>query len=275
MRKLGNAHFWIGLLLVAILFILFFTSLFYIPHDVNQMNIAKRLLEPNRINLLGTDNFGRDIFSRIMKGSQTAFLVGAGAVSIGLAGGLVIGSLSGYFGGWIDEILMRFIDSLMAFPGILLALILVTVLQPNLSTTTMAIGILSIPGFSRIIRSGFLKYKKADFVRAARNFGASHFRVIFRYILPNTLSAIIVTASLSFSTAILVEAALSYLGLGVQPPEPSWGRMLNEAQGFAFKAPWYTLAPGVMITLTVLAFNLFGDGFRDLMDKRNGKENYS
>lgn len=269
MKSLKNFNLWIGSIIVTFLLFILVLSLFYLPHDVNEMNVSHRLFKPSSTNWLGTDNFGRDILSRIMEGSQTAFLVGFFSVAIGLFGGLVIGSISGYFGGWIDEILMRFIDSLMAFPGILLALILVTIFQPNLSNTIIAIGILSIPSFARVIRSGFLKIKEADFVRAARNFGASHFRIITLYILPNTFSSIIVTATLSFSTAILVEAALSYLGLGVQPPEPSWGRMLNEAQGFASKAPWFTLAPGVMITLTVLGFNLLGDGIRDLQDSRN------
>ncbi|MGG3887995.1 ABC transporter permease [Metabacillus fastidiosus] len=202
-----------------------------------------------------------------MEGSKTAFTVGLGSVGIGFAGGLIIGSIAGYFGGWIDELLMRIIDALLAFPGILLALVLVTIFQPNLQMTVIAIGIMSIPIFSRVIRSGFLKYKQMDFVRAARNFGASHARIIFRYILPNTFSSVIVTASLSFSTAILIEAALSYLGLGVQPPDPSWGQMLNEAQSYTLKAPWYTLAPGIMLTLTVLGFNLLGDGIRDLRDR--------
>lgn len=230
------------------------------------MNISNRLLPPNKQFLLGTDNFGRDILSRIMQGSQTAFIVGSFSVFIGLIGGFMIGAVAGYFGGLIDEVLMRFIDALLAFPGILLALMLVTIFKPSLTVTVVAIGIMSIPSFSRIIRSGFIKYKEANFVRAARNFGASHLRIIFSYILPNNISPIIVTASLSFSTAILIEAALSYLGLGVQPPDPSWGSMLRDAQSYAQIAPWFTVAPGIMITLTVLGFNLLGDGLRDMHD---------
>lgn len=264
--SLKNYSLWLGAVIVTGLLLLCIISYFYIPYDENEMNVANRLVAPNGTYLLGTDNFGRDILSRIMKGSQMAFLTGAGSVSIGLAAGLLIGALAGYFGGWLDEVLMRVVDTLLAFPGILLALVLVTIFEPNLQTTIVAIGILSIPSFARIIRSGFLKYREADFVRAAKNLGASHTRIIFKYILPNIMSTIIVTASLSFSTAILIEAALSYLGLGVQPPDPSWGRMLNEAQGYVAKAPWYTLAPGVLITLTVLGFNLLGDGIRDLRD---------
>lgn len=252
--------------IVLFLILVFIVSFFYVPHNVNQMNIENRLIAPNHNYLLGTDNFGRDVLSRIMKGTQTAFIVGGGSVIIGLLFGILIGTTAGYFGGWMDELLMRMIDALLAFPGILLALILVTIFQPNIEVTVIAIGIMTIPSFSRVIRSGFIKCKQMDFVRAARNFGSSHLRIIFYHILPNTVSSIIVTASLSFSTAILVEAALSYLGLGIQPPDPSWGRMLNEAQGFAKLAPWYTLAPGFMLTLTILGFNLLGDGIRDLHD---------
>ena len=243
-------------------------SLFYIPYNTNEMNIPLRFQAPNADHLLGTDNFGRDILSRLMEGAQTAYLVGAGAVAIGLVGGALFGALGGYFGGWIDEILMRFIDALLSFPGILLALVFVAIFDPNLKTTILAIGIMSIPSFARIIRSGFMQFKQSDFVRAAKNFGASHIRVVFVYIFPNLLPAIIVTSALCFSTAILVEAALSYLGLGVQPPSPSWGSMLSEAQSYLQKAPWFTLGPGIFITATVLGFNLLGDGIRELTDAR-------
>ncbi|WP_269919535.1 ABC transporter permease [Caldifermentibacillus hisashii] len=263
---LKNFNLIVGGTIVTLLLAIFIISFFYLPNNVNDMNIAKRLLAPNKEYLLGTDNFGRDILSRIMQGSQTAFIVGTCSVLIGLTGGIIIGSIAGYFGGWIDEVFMRFIDALLAFPGILLALMLVTIFKPSLTVTVIAIGIMSIPSFARIIRSGFLKFKQANFVKAARNFGASHLRIIFLYILPNNIAPIIVTASLSFSTAILIEAALSYLGLGVQPPDPSWGSMLKDAQGYAQKAPWYTVAPGIMLTLTVLGFNLLGDGLRDLHD---------
>ncbi|MNR16564.1 Glutathione transport system permease protein GsiD [compost metagenome] len=203
-----------------------------------------------------------------MEGARTAFAVGLVAVSIGVLGGFIIGSLAGYVGRWVDEVLMRAVDALMAFPGILLALILVAIYKPSLFQTMIAIGVLSIPSFARIIRSGFLQFKEAEFVKAAKGLGASHTRLIVTHIVPNILSSIIVAASLSFSTAILIEAALSYLGLGVQPPDPSWGRMLNESQSYISKAPWYTLAPGIFITLTVLGFNLLGDGIRDLRDRR-------
>jgi len=267
-NKTRGITFWLGIVLVSILFLMMLTSLIYIPYDVNEMNIADRFQGPSLLHWLGTDNFGRDIFSRVMEGTKTAFMVGTVSVSIGLVGGVIVGALAGYAGKWVDEIFMRAIDALMAFPGILLALILVTLFKPSLFQTMVAIGVLSIPSFARVCRSGFLQFKEAEFVKAARGLGAGHSVIIMRHIFPNIVSSIIVTASLSFSTSILVEAALSYLGLGVQPPDPSWGRMLNESQGYMNKAPWFTLAPGLIITVTVLGFNLLGDGIRDLRDSR-------
>ncbi|OBZ11697.1 peptide ABC transporter permease [Bacillus sp. FJAT-27264] len=259
----------LGSLFVGLLLVIMIISLFYTPYGENVMSITERLQAPGSAHWLGTDNFGRDVLSRIMVGAQTAFLVGSIAVAIGLTCGFIVGTLAGYVGGWVDELLMRATDALLAFPGILLALLLVSIFKPNMFQTIIAIGVLSVPSFARVIRSGVLQHREADYVRAARGIGAGHFNVIFIQILPNIISSIITTAALSFSTAILVEAALSYLGLGVQPPDPSWGRMLNEAQGYLNKAPWYALAPGLLITLSVLGFNLLGDGIRDLRDNVN------
>lgn len=258
----------LGTSFVSLLLVIMLISLFYTPHAVNVMKIADRLQGPSWNHWLGTDNFGRDVLSRVMVGAQTAFMVGAVSVGIGLAGGLMIGTLAGYVGKWLDELLMRGTDALLAFPGILIALLLVTIYQPSMFQTMLAIGILSIPSFARVIRSGVLQHREAEYVKAARGIGAGHMNIIFIQILPNIASSIVTTAALSFSTAILVEAALSYLGLGVQPPDPSWGRMLNESQSFLGKAPWFTLAPGLVITLTVLGFNLLSDGIRDVRDKR-------
>jgi peptide/nickel transport system permease protein len=257
-----------GAACIGVLLPIMLVSLFYVPYGVNDMNIADRLQAPSAAHLFGTDNFGRDILSRVMEGTQTAFEVGAVSVTIGLAGGLLVGTIAGYAGKWADELLMRFIDALLAFPGVLLALLLVSIFKPSLFQTIIAIGVLSVPAFARVVRSGFLHTKEAEFVKAARGIGAGHANIIFKQILPNIISPVVTTAALSFSTAILVEAALSYLGLGVQPPDPSWGRMLNESQIYIDKAPWYALAPGLFITITVLGFNLLGDGIRDLRDKR-------
>lgn len=258
----------LGLLLVGALALLMIVSFFYTPYEPNAMKIAERLQAPSWSHPFGTDNFGRDVLSRVMAGTQTAFLVGAASVAIGAAVGLAVGIAAGYAGRWADELLMRATDALLAFPGILLALLLVSVFKPSLSQTIAAIGILFVPSFARVVRSGVLQQREAEYVRAVKGFGAGHLNIIFVQIVPNIASSIVTTAALSFSTAILVEAALSYLGLGVQPPDPSWGRMLSESQTYLAKAPWFTLAPGLLITATVLGFNLLSDGIRDTLDKR-------
>jgi peptide/nickel transport system permease protein len=258
----------IGSSLIGVLLLLMLISLFYTPYGPNEMNASMRLASPQLTHLFGTDNFGRDIFSRIMNGAQTAFLIGFSSVAIGLVFGVLIGAIAGYFGGWLDEIIMRIIDAMLAFPGILLAIMLVSVFGPGLNNTIIALGIMSIPSFSRIARSGFIQYKEFDFVKASIAKGAGPLRIIFYHILPNMVSSLVVATSLRFSGSILAEAGLSYLGLGVQPPNPSWGRMLNEAQPFMINAPWYVLITGVVITVMVLGFNLIGDGIRDLYDRK-------
>lgn len=267
-RWLHSKPLVIGGFLVILLLLFMLTGLFYTPHEPNEMNTAMRLAPPQPSFLWGTDNFGRDIFSRIMEGAQTAFLIGFTSVFIGLLFGLIIGAIAGYFGGWVDEVIMRFIDAMLAFPGILLAIMLVSVFGPGLSNTIIALGLMSIPSFSRITRSCFIQYKEFDFVKASKAKGAGSLRIMVRHILPNMVSPLIVAASLGFSGSVLAEAGLSYLGLGVQPPNPSWGRMLSEAQPYIVNAPWYVIITGVVITVMVLGFNLLGDGIRDLYDKK-------
>lgn len=258
----------IGASMIALLFGLMVISLFYTPYEPNAMNPAMRLAPPQPAYWLGTDNFGRDIFSRIMEGTQTAFLIGLLSVAIGLFCGLIIGAVAGYAGGWLDEILMRIMDAKLAFPGILLAIMLVSVFGPGLGNTIVALGVMSIPAFARISRSGFIQYKEFVFVKAAKARGAGPLRIVFCHILPNMTSPLIVAASLRFSGSILAEAGLSYLGLGVQPPDPSWGRMLSEAQPYIVNAPWYVIMTGAVITAMVLGFNLLGDGLRDAYDNK-------
>lgn len=261
-----NKLFIIGGCLIAVLLGLMVTSLFYTPYGPNDMNTAMRLAPPQASHWFGTDNFGRDIFSRIMEGTQTSFVIGIASVAIGLVIGLLIGAIAGYWGGWLDEILMRVIDAMLAFPGILLAIMLVSVFGPGFGNTIVALGIMSVPAFARIARSGFIQYKEFAFVKAAIARGAGSLRIISHHILPNITSPLIVASTMRFSGSILAEAGLSYLGLGVQPPDPSWGRMLKEAQPFIIAAPWYVFITGAVITAMVLGFNLLGDGMRDGYD---------
>lgn len=262
-------NLWLGSAILAAFLLLMIISFFYTPHDVNTMDISNKLQKPGVGHWLGTDEFGRDIFSRIMKGTQTAFFVGGTAVSIGLLFGTMIGAIAGYFGGWIDELIMRIIDALMAFPGIILALMLVAVFGAGMVNTSVALGLMAIPGISRIARSGFMQNKEYEYVLAARLAGISPMKIMFRHILPNISSPLIVAASIAFAGAMLAEAGLSYLGLGVQPPDPSWGAMLKDSQSYMATAPWYTYAPGMAITLLVLGFYMLSNAIRDMSDPRS------
>lgn len=252
--------------ILSILLIIMFVSFFYTPYDIHSMDVSNKLQRPSMEHWLGTDEYGRDIFSRIMKGTQTAFFVGGIAVSIGSLFGIVIGAVAGYFGGWFDEVLMRLIDALMAFPGIILALMLVAVYGTGILNTSIALGLMAIPGIARIARSGFVQMKKMEYVLAAKVLGVNPLKIMFKHILPNIASPLIVAASIAFAASLLAEAGLSYLGLGVQPPDPSWGGMLKDSQSYLMSAPWYTYAPGVAITLMVLGFYMLSNGLRDWND---------
>ncbi|HHX03692.1 MAG TPA: ABC transporter permease [Tissierellia bacterium] len=264
MKKI-SWEFRIGLVLVLLLLGLCIVSLFYTPYGTNQ-EVGAKFLPPSGSFLFGTDNLGRDVFSRVMVGSQTVFLVGFVSVAIGLVFGVLLGSIAGFAGKWVDEVIMRLMDAMLSFPGILFALMYVAVFGFGIFNATVALGIMAIPRFARITRSGFIQVKQMPYIDLARSIGVSKVRIMFVHILPNIISPLIVAASMGFATAILAEAGLSYLGLGVQPPDPSWGRMLKDSQNSFLSAPHYALAPGLMITLTVLGFNLLGDGIRDIKE---------
>lgn len=269
MSHAKNINLVLGLLILLAFFVLMVLSFFYTPYDINVMNVANKLKGPSSEHWFGTDEFGRDIFSRIMKGTQTAFFVGTLTVSIGVIFGTLIGGVAGYVGGWVDEIFMRIMDALMAFPGIILALMLVAVFGPGIVNTSIALGIIAIPSIARIARSGFIQHKEFEYVLSAKLIGVKPFKIMFRHILPNVSSPLIVAASVSFGVAMLAEAALSYLGLGVQPPNPSWGRMLKDSQAYLTSSPWYTYAPGISITFMVLGFYMLSNAVRDIMDPRS------
>jgi peptide/nickel transport system permease protein len=235
-------------------------SLFWVPFDYNQMDSGRRFLPPSGRHLLGTDNFGRDIFSRVMTGGRYTLLLAVCTVAGAAAAGTVLGFLSGYCGGIAGEIIMRIIDALSSFPGILLALMMTALLDNSQSTLFIALLILFIPSYTRVMRSGALQYKTAGFILAERLLDASPLRIIFIHILPNLSHSLLSASVLGLSNAILAEAAMSYLGLGIQPPDPSWGRMLFESQNYFFTAPWCALSPGIFIMLTVIAFHCLGEG---------------
>jgi len=265
-KYLRNRSFAAGCAMILFLFAVMCLSLVWTPYDPVKMIRGAAFQSPGAEHLLGTDNFGRDIFSRLITGAQSAFLVGTFTVLIGGIIGTALGSFAGYFGGMADEVIMRVIDAQMAFPGVLIALMIISIFGTGLENTIIALGIMSVPRFARMVRSGFLQYREADFVNAAKARGAGSLRIMYIHILPNILSQLVITASLSFATAILSETGLSYLGLGVQPPTPSWGMMLKDAQQYIYLQPAQLVYPGIMITIMVLGFNFIGDGLRDILD---------
>ena len=267
-RPLRHVTFTLGGVLTLALVVTAALSLVYTPADPLAMAITARLQGPSATYPFGTDQYGRDVLSRVMTGAVTSIAVGVIAVGLGAAVGVGIGLLSGYMGGWPDETLMRLIDAVQGFPAILSALLFTAVFGPGMTISMVAIGIAFVPAFARLTRGSVLALRDREFVVAARALGARDGRLILRHILPNTLAPLVIQATTSFPVAILAEAGLAYLGLGTQPPHPSWGLMLKEAQNFLSMNPWFAVFPGGAIALTVLGLNLLGDGLRDLLDPR-------
>ncbi len=241
------------------------------PFDPLEIDLGKKLLSPSGEHWMGTDDKGRDITSRLLYGARLSLIIGFVSVCIGATIGIILGLVSGYYGKWIDTVIMRIIDVLLAFPGILLALAIISALGPSLVNVMISVGVFSIPTFARIVRGSTLAAKKLEYVDAVRSLGASDFAIISRHILPNIMSPIIVQGTLRIATAILTAAGLSFLGLGAQPPTPEWGAMLSNGRDFLFTAPHIAMFPGIAISTLVLGFNLFGDGLRDALDPRMKK----
>ncbi len=238
-------------------------------HPVDEMDFAYIFAKPGEGgHILGTDDYGRDIFSRLVYGSRVSLMVGVIAVGIGAFIGTFFGILSGYFGSFVDTLIMRFTDALLSFPYVLLAIAMMAVLGAGLFNAMLAIGIVMVPSFARVVRSAVMNIKNEEFVLAARSMGASHLWIIFQHILPNIVPVLIVYSSLNFAGAVISEATLSFLGLGIQPPTPSWGSMLSEAKNYLQTAPHMAVFPGLAILITCLGFNILGDGLRDLLDPR-------
>lgn len=251
-----NVNRIIGFVLVVLTVLLSLTGCFFTPYDPNAIHAELKNTAPSLSHLFGTDNFGRDVLSRVMKGAGTTFLVGLSVAAIGAAGGCLLGAFTGYFGGKADLILMRVNDAVAAIPSILLALVFVGIFGSGMAQLIAALGILFIPSFARVVRSGFIVQKELDYVKNARLMGASHLRIMFVHILPNIKSSLLSALAIGFNNAVLSEAAMSYLSLGVQPPNASLGRMLSEAQPYFFRAPWSAVAPGLMILFSVLGVGL-------------------
>ena len=233
--------------------------------DPNPLNILQR---PSSGHWLGTDEVGRDIFARLIYASRISLSIGFLAAAMAIVVGTSVGSLAGYFGGWLDNVLMRVTDAMLSIPTLFFLIVLSVTLGPSVRTMVLVIGLLSWMELARIIRANVLSLKRREFVEAARTIGARGPAIIARHLLPNTLAPIVVAATLGVGNALLTEASVSYLGLGVQPPNPSWGNMLYNAQSYFFNAPWITLYPGIMILVTVLCINFIGDGLRDALDPR-------
>lgn len=257
----------VGLLLVLFFIVLAAAAPWVAPHDPIAQP-AERLLPPDGTYWLGADEFGRDILSRLIYGARVSLQVGVISVGIALLLGGALGLVAGYYRGWLDSIIGRVVDIMFAFPTVILIIVLAGVLGPSISTAMLAIGIVYAPQFARIVRGPTLAVMQQQYVEGAHAIGARQFQVMVRYVLPNIAAPVIVQATLSFSTAILAEATLSFLGLGTQPPEPSWGAMLGTGRKFMELAPWVAIFPGLAIALAVLGWNLFGDALRDALDPR-------
>jgi peptide/nickel transport system permease protein len=238
------------------------------PYDPAAQELARRLEAPSLAHPFGLDELGRDILARLMQGARISLLVGLAVVSVSSTVGMLFGSVAGYFGGRIDDVISRVIDVLMAFPGILLAIALVAVLGPSLTNVVLALSVIGWVGYARLVRGQALRAREFEFVQAARASGAGTGRIILHHILPTAFPAVVVQATLGMAGAIIAEAALSFLGLGVQPPTPSWGTMLDAGRAHLFDAPHLTVFPGLAIALLVLGFNFLGDGLRDRVDPK-------
>lgn len=260
--KKRNNYLIIGVVITVVILVFTLIGQFWTPYSVTATSSSLKSLAPSTQHLFGTDNLGRDIFSRVMNGCGTTFFVALCTVAIGCVSGTVIGALTGFYGGILDEVVMRINDILLSFPSVLLALIFISFLGRGTYNVILALGVLFIPSFARIVRSEVIRFKSQEFVKSAQVMGVSNLRIIFVHIIPNTRVSMLTSVAIGFNNAVLAEASMSYLGLGVQPPTPSLGRMLSEAQGYIVSAPWYAICTGIVIVLIILGFSLISEGLR-------------
>lgn len=270
-RFRANRFALVGVCIVLLLFLLSFLAPYITPYSPDDLDAYHVLLPPSKFHWLGTDELGRDVLTRIIYGARISLKVGFVAVGIATIIGTTAGLLAGYFGKWVDQCLMRTVDIMLCFPTFFLILAVIAMLEPSIWYIMIIIGLTGWMGVARLVRAEVLSLRERDFIMAARAMGASHFRIIFRHILPNALSPVLVAATLGVGGAILTESALSFLGIGVQPPVPSWGNMLTSGKDYLEFAWWLSLFPGLAILLTVISYNLVGEGLRDALDPRTTK----
>lgn len=261
-RLKQNKYLLAGVIMTGTAVLLALVSIFWTPYSTTAMSAAEKFDAPSFRHLFGTDNFGRDIFSRVMKGMGTTILISTLVVLLAGAAGILIGALTGYFGGIVDEIVMRITDAINGFPSILLALVVITLMGSGRQNLIISLAIVFTPSFVRIVRSEFIRLRDADYILRARLMGVGKLRILFVHILPNIFSTFWVSVMIGFNNAILAESGMSYLGIGVQPPDATLGMMLSDAQGYLTTAPWYALAPGLSIVWLVLGFSLLSEGIR-------------
>jgi peptide/nickel transport system permease protein len=267
-RLLRHPGFVVGALIVIVVVSASAFAPVLTPHGVDARNIRNRFAPPSSTYLMGTDNFGRDTFTRILHGGRVSLRVAVAAVGLAACIGILLGAVAGYLGGVADLVIMRTVDVFLAFPPILLALLLVAAIGTGATSVTLALGLIYWTAYARVVRSSILALRNEDFVEANRALGAPWYRTLFAHVLPNALAPVIVVASVGLGSAVTAEAALSFLGLGIQPPTPSWGSILNTGLQFLRSTPYLSTFPGLAIMITVLGFNLLGDGLRDVLDPR-------
>lgn len=257
-----------GGVVVVLLFAISLLAPWASPYDPNEINLSEVLAQPSRAHLFGTDQLGRDVLSRIIWGAGISLKVGFVATGFSLLIGVILGALAGYYGRWVDAVIMRFVDIMLCFPAFFLILAVIAILEPSIWNIMIVIGLTGWMGITRLVRADFISLRERDFVQAARAIGAGDLRIIFRHILPNAMASVLVAATLGVAGAILTESALSFLGIGVQPPTPSWGNILTAGKNNIDIAWWLSLYPGLAILITVLGYNLLGEGIRDSLDPR-------
>lgn len=257
-----------GGVVVVLLFAISLLAPWASPYDPNEINLGEVLAQPSRAHLFGTDQLGRDVLSRIIWGAGISLKVGFVATGFSLLIGVILGALAGYYGRWVDAVIMRFVDIMLCFPAFFLILAVIAILEPSIWNIMIVIGLTGWMGITRLVRADFISLRERDFVQAARAIGAGDLRIIFRHILPNAMASVLVAATLGVAGAILTESALSFLGIGVQPPTPSWGNILTAGKNNIDIAWWLSLYPGLAILITVLGYNLLGEGIRDSLDPR-------